>query len=194
MNQLKQFVTLLQGQPDEIYYGEVLLRAKYTGREAHLASFSCKYKYLYTTILSMMSRTYYLENEPVNPDDLCFYMFVNPRRPELVMEKLAINLTQDRFAQKTTSIDSQLRRAYEGARFLRRFTVWDIGEEMSPEPYLQAGCLVTKTKNGHHVLVPKNIGDLKDLYLSNIPDNSGDILTPIPGTRQAGHIPYLCIV
>lgn len=194
MNQIEQFVLALNGRPDEVYYGEVLLRAKYTGKEAHLISFTSSYKFLYTTILSMMSRTYYLENEPVNPNDLCFYMFVNPRQPEIVMENLAINLIQDRFAQKTTRIESQLRKAYESARLIKRFSVWDIDKPIEPKTYLDRGCIVTKTKNGHHVLIPRDIGNLKELYESNPPDNFGDILTPIPGTMQAGHIPYLCTV
>lgn len=155
----------------------------------------------------------YKTNAPVNavPQEcLAVYMTINPRSLSLAtrnslkkfVEMVADNPTQPFNPSNFSMSEIQRSKAKDAPYFIididnKSFDVTLLKEPLGSTPYK-----VLETRGGYHVLISLQeideqvkktwYNELKKLIGEDL-DQSGDMMIPIPGTYQGGHIPKFII-
>ena len=212
--ELDKFISLLPDNDiDGTYYITLFARKKYAPN-SNLKSDKAQLKTLVAKKERIKQKIKQLEvkigayttddGQPIPEESLALYITPNPRsfkkaNKEIVrtifgnlLEGIHINPKVVTFSKLQTAqaekkfvifdVDYSEKNEYKQAEFLKT-VAWKLG--YTP--------LIIKTRGGFHILVEpsKTTEKVWHQNISVMADQIGDLLSPIPGCIQGGHIPYL---
>ena len=218
--ELEKFIDFLPDLEDEEnYYIHLQARRKYYKSETlkgdlMLERFCCSKKNMLVKILRLNAPYGYYtdhENVPLPDEALALYITINPRN----LRKAALGIIHE-LADSIANVKDVINplkvchTSIHRAKGKTRYVIFDIDfeEDEDPKEVLSEttkiltqtvgaqNYKIVQTKGGCHVLLPpEKIDKVKNWYqyLNSMlmPDQTGDILTPVPGCNQGGFTPKL---
>jgi len=204
---------------NECYYIELFSRKKYDRRIPN--SDTCNLvRHIATTpdgILRALRKmevaygTYYLKDTVVSQESLAVYITTSPRCRKKATFSLMKTLLEKISRNEEVFPHSAALTAIHRSRSRPCFVTFDIDtEDIDGFDQIQIfGAIrdevgdeavnVIKTRGGYHLLIdPKKVVSKHKNWHEHIkgivkPDQTGDILSPIPGCVQGSHVPYMVV-
>ncbi len=211
---LEEFIEWLPELNDsEAFYLELFCRRKYDQKMPSSKTYNLmRHVAKKSNLLSMIQRfevplgSYYLKGEKVSQESLAMYITINPRCLKKatfgLMKSLVDQISNDNKYSPYSLSMTEIHRAKSKSRFVM-FDLDDYSHLDAEATFRIASKIVNReslsllrTHGGYHLLVKIDAVTATGNWYSSIAsemkaDQSGDIMTPIPGCIQGGMTPKM---
>jgi hypothetical protein len=207
INILQEFIDWLpELLPNEKFYISLLARKKYDSRlksdKSLIQRFVCDKSRMLEKIqrLELEEGAYKSNGLDVLNESLALYIHINPRDLKLATYKSLKEFTDTLQKDSNYDIYNQVLNCIQVSKSNAHYISFDIDSKdfdfTQLEGLVNKECLhIIETRGGYHIHV--KLEDLSNDYkksyynnLSQLSDQRGDLLSPIPGCTQGGFIPH----
>lgn len=210
-NAFRQFIDWLpELNENEKYYVSLFARKKYSEQikadKANLKRFATDKERLFEKVrqLECAQGSYFSKDVPVPNDSIALYISINPRSTVTASFQTIVALTQSIQAKhQQLNPNSEAMTQLHKSPARKCFVVFDVDRKHDIELTIQTTRKIVgqdaptflETRGGVHVLIEaakidaNNKHWYSELHREIAPDQTGDLLIPVPGSSQGGFVP-----